>query len=236
MRKLQATMSGAALLRRPLCSKLAQRGPLSISQQRLQRFSCSSSVAAIPEVRQARREKFDLPNTPCRARFAPSPTGYLHLGSLRTALFNYLLAKATGGQFVLRIEDTDQVRSSSLIVGSILVHRLLMRWKFRAAWFPTQNRGCTKTSGGLDCRGTKVSSWMRAPLPSPHPRSPLLAGPDLQGPYGPYRQVKPRSVFGGTSRASANRLSPKGFRFIMSTPTRLYVKARPTDAFARLRL
>jgi len=52
-----------------------------------------------------------LPTTPARTRFAPSPTGYLHLGSLRTALFNYLLAKATGGQFLLRLEDTDQVSS-----------------------------------------------------------------------------------------------------------------------------
>jgi glutamyl-tRNA synthetase len=52
-----------------------------------------------------------LPNTPARTRFAPSPTGYLHLGSLRTALFNYLLAKKTGGQFLLRIEDTDQKRT-----------------------------------------------------------------------------------------------------------------------------
>ena len=51
----------------------------------------------------------ELPKTPARTRFAPSPTGYLHLGSLRTALFNYLLAKATGGQFVLRLEDTDSV-------------------------------------------------------------------------------------------------------------------------------
>jgi hypothetical protein len=46
---------------------------------------------------------------PVRTRFAPSPTGNLHLGSLRTALFNFLLAKATGGQFLLRIEDTDTV-------------------------------------------------------------------------------------------------------------------------------
>ncbi|GAP86501.1 putative glutamyl-tRNA synthetase [Rosellinia necatrix] len=51
-----------------------------------------------------------LPSTPARTRFAPSPTGYVHLGSLRTALFNYLLAKATGGQFVVRVEDTDQKR------------------------------------------------------------------------------------------------------------------------------
>ncbi|KAI7857456.1 glutamyl-tRNA synthetase [Circinella umbellata] len=47
---------------------------------------------------------------PIRVRFAPSPTGYLHLGGLRTALFNYLLAKKTGGEFILRIEDTDQSR------------------------------------------------------------------------------------------------------------------------------
>lgn len=52
---------------------------------------------------------------PIRTRFAPSPTGYLHLGSLRTALFNNLVSKATkGGQFIIRIEDTDQVSSSIL--------------------------------------------------------------------------------------------------------------------------
>lgn len=50
------------------------------------------------------------PSEPARTRFAPSPTGYLHLGSLRTALYNYLLAKNTGGQFLLRLEDTDQKR------------------------------------------------------------------------------------------------------------------------------
>ncbi|KAI1151188.1 hypothetical protein F4825DRAFT_423881 [Nemania diffusa] len=51
-----------------------------------------------------------LPSTPARTRFAPSPTGYVHIGSLRTALYNYLLAKATGGQFLIRVEDTDQKR------------------------------------------------------------------------------------------------------------------------------
>src|SRR6476660_3693160 len=45
-----------------------------------------------------------------RVRFAPSPTGGLHLGGVRTALFNYLFAKHNGGDFILRIEDTDQTR------------------------------------------------------------------------------------------------------------------------------
>ena len=44
-----------------------------------------------------------------RARFAPSPTGMMHIGGLRTALFNYLLTHQKGGKFLLRIEDTDQV-------------------------------------------------------------------------------------------------------------------------------
>ncbi|MEL7221147.1 MAG: glutamate--tRNA ligase, partial [Bacteroidota bacterium] len=48
--------------------------------------------------------------SPVRVRFAPSPTGALHIGGVRTALYNYLLARQTGGQFILRIEDTDQGR------------------------------------------------------------------------------------------------------------------------------
>lgn len=47
-----------------------------------------------------------------RVRFAPSPTGYLHVGGARSALFNYLFAKKNGGKFILRIEDTDQARST----------------------------------------------------------------------------------------------------------------------------
>ncbi len=55
-----------------------------------------------------------------RLRFAPSPTGYLHIGGARTALFNWLYARRHGGTFVLRIEDTDVERSSSEMVGGIL--------------------------------------------------------------------------------------------------------------------
>jgi len=52
--------------------------------------------------------KSEIP--PVRVRFAPSPTGYLHVGGLRTALYNFLFAKKTGGKFILRIEDTDRTR------------------------------------------------------------------------------------------------------------------------------
>jgi len=55
-----------------------------------------------------------------RTRFAPSPTGYLHVGGVRTALFSYLFARKHGGQFVLRIEDTDLERSTAESVNAIL--------------------------------------------------------------------------------------------------------------------
>ncbi|HMQ03635.1 MAG TPA: glutamate--tRNA ligase [Pyrinomonadaceae bacterium] len=55
-----------------------------------------------------------------RVRFAPSPTGYLHIGSARTALFNYLFARHSGGKFLLRIEDTDLARSTDESTRSIL--------------------------------------------------------------------------------------------------------------------
>ncbi len=56
-----------------------------------------------------------------RVRFAPSPTGYLHVGSLRTALYNYLYAKKVGGKFILRIEDTDQTRYVDGAVENLFV-------------------------------------------------------------------------------------------------------------------
>ena len=55
-----------------------------------------------------------------RTRFAPSPTGYLHIGGVRTALFNYLFAKKHGGQFILRIDDTDQQRNVQEALQPIL--------------------------------------------------------------------------------------------------------------------
>jgi len=60
-----------------------------------------------------------------RTRFAPSPTGYLHIGGARTALFNYLYARHSDGKFILRIEDTDRERSTPEAIDAILES---MRW------------------------------------------------------------------------------------------------------------
>src|SRR5713101_3603863 len=55
-----------------------------------------------------------------RTRFAPSPTGFLHIGGVRTALFNWLFARHHGGQFILRIDDTDQERNVAEALAPIL--------------------------------------------------------------------------------------------------------------------
>src|SRR6188768_782609 len=56
----------------------------------------------------------------CRTRFAPSPTGFLHIGGARTALYCWLEARRRGGQFILRIEDTDRERSTQAAIDAIL--------------------------------------------------------------------------------------------------------------------
>jgi glutamyl-tRNA synthetase len=60
-----------------------------------------------------------------RLRFAPSPTGFLHVGNARAALFNWLEARRAGGEMLLRVEDTDRERSSSELVENILAS---LRW------------------------------------------------------------------------------------------------------------
>src|SRR5215831_21173745 len=66
------------------------------------------------------KEEFISSMSEIRVRFAPSPTGYLHVGGARAALFNWLFARKTGGKFILRIEDTDIQRSSEEMVRGIL--------------------------------------------------------------------------------------------------------------------
>ena len=63
--------------------------------------------------------------TQVRVRFAPSPTGFLHIGGVRTALFNWLFARQQKGVFILRIEDTDQSRSTDESIQAIIEG---MRW------------------------------------------------------------------------------------------------------------
>lgn len=79
----------------------------------------------LPPACRARRPPKEKRRLMIRVRFAPSPTGYLHVGSFRTALFNYLFARKNKGSFVLRIEDTDQLRSSREFLESQLAD---MRW------------------------------------------------------------------------------------------------------------
>ena len=57
---------------------------------------------------------------PVRVRFAPSPTGQVHIGNIRAAIFNYLFARSQGGTFLLRVEDTDRERSTPEATAAIL--------------------------------------------------------------------------------------------------------------------
>src|SRR5271165_654452 len=76
----------------------------------------SSLVTRMPGISASNPE----PEAKPRVRFAPSPTGYLHVGGARTALFNWLFARHFGGTLVLRIEDTDLERSTPEMVEGIL--------------------------------------------------------------------------------------------------------------------
>merc|ERR1711939_756301 len=98
---------GAGLVRVTgwICTSCRTRNPQAAHPARRAASAIRSHSTEPP----SRRGK--LPDKPARTRFAPSPTGNLHLGSIRTALFNYLLARATKGQFLLRIEDTDAKRT-----------------------------------------------------------------------------------------------------------------------------
>jgi glutamyl-tRNA synthetase len=98
-----------------------------------------------------------------RVRFAPSPTGSLHIGGARTALFNWLFARGRGGQMAIRVEDTDEQRSTEASERAVLDD---LRWL------------------GID--------WDE--------------GPDVGGPYGPYRQSERRWLY----RKEADRLLEAG--------------------------
>ncbi|KAK0711377.1 hypothetical protein B0H67DRAFT_585158 [Lasiosphaeris hirsuta] len=104
-------MRGMLLPLRPTCLPcMRARLRVTLLFPRCQSFAASSLTSSRLGKGGTGRSSTKLPGTSCRTRFAPSPTGYMHLGSLRTALYNFIIAKATGGQFILRVEDTDQSR------------------------------------------------------------------------------------------------------------------------------
>ena len=96
--------------------------------QRIQRSRCSAQTPLRARLGEKRsrvlpRARFDHPVfSPMSVvtRFAPSPTGYLHIGGARTALFNWLFAQRMGGKYLLRIEDTDRARSTPEAIDAIL--------------------------------------------------------------------------------------------------------------------
>jgi nondiscriminating glutamyl-tRNA synthetase len=107
------------------------------------------------------------PTSPVRVRFAPSPTGQLHVGNARTALFNWLFARQAGGTMVLRIEDTDVERSEARFEDQLIADLQFL---------------------GLD--------WDE--------------GPDLGGPYAPYRQSQRLEIY----REHAERLVDQGKAYL----------------------
>src|SRR5690625_7078253 len=92
--------------------------------------------------------------TGLRVRFAPSPTGYLHVGGARTALFNWLLARRHNGTFVLRIEDTDRERSSDLMTRAILegMEWLGLDWDEGPFYISEEHTSELQSRGHLVCR------------------------------------------------------------------------------------
>lgn len=119
-----------------------------------------------------------------RARFAPSPTGYLHVGGARTALFNWLFCRRHGGRFILRIEDTDILRNIEGAEAKLIED---LRWL------------------GLD----------------------YDEGPDVGGPWGPYRQSERRDLY----NAAAKRLLNSGDAYYaFDTPEELEAMRREATA------
>ncbi|GAA5843037.1 hypothetical protein JCM9279_001839 [Rhodotorula babjevae] len=103
------------MLASPLLRPLPARSPLRAALQHRPRPPPASTVAA-----STRSCSSSSSSPPPKLRFAPSPTGYLHLGGLRTALYNHTLARKLGGKWVLRVEDTDQTRYVEGAVESLL--------------------------------------------------------------------------------------------------------------------
>ena len=141
---------------------------------------------------------------PERVRFAPSPTGHLHVGGARTALFNWLFARHHGGKFILRIEDTDVARSSVESEQAMLrdLHWLGLDW----------DEGPQRISSAADASGSRSD-----------------AAPST-GEHGPYRQ----SERGALYQAAVKRLVDMGAAYpCFCTEEELERKRREAEAAGR---
>ena len=125
-------------------------------------------------------------------RFAPSPTGYIHVGNLRTALFNYLIAAKSGGQFILRLDDTDPERSKQEYADAIMedLEWLGLTWdrvekqsdrldRYEAAAQELRDMGrfyeCFETPTELDLKRKKQLNMGKPPV---YDRAALVAFPE----------------------------------------------------------
>ena len=104
-------------------------------------------------------------NTKPVLRFAPSPTGMLHIGGARTALFNWLYARHTGGTFLLRIEDTDRERSTPEAVAAILngMNWMGLDWDGEAIYPVRPRRPAPRSGRAAAGRGQGLSLLCHAP-------------------------------------------------------------------------
>lgn len=103
-----------------------------------------------------------MPSTNVITRFAPSPTGYLHVGGARTALFNWLLARHTGGKFLLRIEDTDLARSTDDATRQLLsdLQWLGLQWDNAELVYQSKRLAIyNKLIDGLMADGKAYEAW-----------------------------------------------------------------------------
>ncbi|KAF1789312.1 Protein of unknown function DUF4953 [Phytophthora cactorum] len=133
----------------------------------------------------------DTSKSTVRVRYAPSPTGYLHLGGLRTALFNYLFAKSSGGQFILRIEDTDKVLQTAVLSIPI------------AAEFQRSLSGyCVQTRQVEGSVEALVNSLKWCGVEEDE-------GPNAGGPHGPYIQSQRLPIY----KEAAEKLIESGHAY-----------------------
>ena len=152
------------------------------------------------------------PGSEVVTRFAPSPTGYLHIGGARTALFNWLYARHTGGKFLLRIEDTDRARSTPEATEKIFEG---LRWL------------------GLDWDGEAVSQFERAPRHTEAAEAMIARGAayrcwstmERSRPFA--RRPRPRGARRSSARPGATRIRRPRRTPPSSSASRPRAKGRP---------